>query len=948
MLGRAVQSGIIALEQKGTYMNRKNLVLVLGILAAMTACTQAATLKVGPGRLYATVQSAVSAAASGDTIEIDPGTYYVSNGWAAINTNLTIRGVGAVRPVIDGTGLSLNGKALFLVNATVTIQNLEFCHCSCGSQNGSGILVESGSATIQNCYFHDNDDGVRGGAGPITMEYCEFYHNGYGDGYSHNMYIAAGTSTFTMRYCYSHGTVEGHEIKTRANNNYVLYSLLVSENTGSRELQFTQGGNCYSIGNVIVKGPNSHNNEMITYGGEGTNANPNLYVINNTLINFKGGTVGLAMYNNPTTAVLQNTIMQNVGTTISGSYASKVTQTTNWFTSNAYLVNSNISNLSTFDARLTSSSTNAIDKGTTPGTGYGGYALNPASQYLAPLSYQTRSNVGTKIDIGAYEYGIAVPNNQAPVVSASSDQSSIVWPANSVTLTGTAGDDGLPSTGSLAFTWRELSGPDVVVFSNPAGPVSTSPFTTTATFRAPGTYVLQLAGGDGALLSTQNLTINVIANQAPVVNAGSAQTAYWPYAATLSGSATDDGLPNPPAALTYTWSKISGNGNVVFANPNAAGTTATFGAPGTYVLQLAASDGDLTGTATVAVNVVIDYGPVVTTTLYVETTMPAAATLTGSATETDPPAPLTYTWSMLSGPGTVTFADPHSASTTATFSAPGIYQLQLAVSDSIVTTSGSTTVHVYAGNTAPVVNAGTDQTITLPATATLVGSATDDGLPNPPGALAYTWSKVSGPGSVTFGNPSAAGTIATFSDAGAYVLQLAAFDGALTGTDTVTVNVNAAPTVQAGSGPAFAYEQWPVTLTCSASSSGGLLTYDWTQIAGKEVSLTDETTSSVSFVAPTLVRVTDGALAFKITVTDGIGGTANDTVDMQVYMTGDIDHDNSVVLSDLKLLVAAWGSSEGSPPTGSWNAAADLDASGAINLGDLKLLVQNWGRGLLP
>ena len=42
--------------------------------------------------------------------------------------------------------------------------------------------------------------------------------------------------------------------------------------------------------------------------------------------------------------------------------------------------------------------------------------------------------------------------------------------------------------------------------------------------------------------------------------------------------------------------------------------------------------------------------------------------------------------------------------------------------------------------------AGGNQTITLPATATLNGSATDDGLPNPPGALTYAWTMVSGPG----------------------------------------------------------------------------------------------------------------------------------------------------------------------------------------------------------
>ncbi len=70
------------------------------------------------------------------------------------------------------------------------------------------------------------------------------------------------------------------------------------------------------------------------------------------------------------------------------------------------------------------------------------------------------------------------------------------------------------------------------------------------------------------------------------------------------------------------------------------------------------------------------------------------------------------------------------------------------------------------GNQPPLVNAGTDQSVTLPSTATLAGTSSDDGLPNPPGAVTYSWVKVSGPGTVAFSNASALATVATFSDPG--------------------------------------------------------------------------------------------------------------------------------------------------------------------------------------
>jgi hypothetical protein len=91
------------------------------------------------------------------------------------------------------------------------------------------------------------------------------------------------------------------------------------------------------------------------------------------------------------------------------------------------------------------------------------------------------------------------------------------------------------------------------------------------------------------------------------------------------------------------------------------------------------------------------------------------------------------------------------------------------------------------GNQAPVVSAGPDVTVTHPDAASLNGSVTDDGLPNPPATVTSLWSKVSGPGAVTFGDASSPATTATFSVAGTYVLRLTADDSVETRSDDVTV-----------------------------------------------------------------------------------------------------------------------------------------------------------------
>jgi pectate lyase len=97
-----------------------------------------------------------------------------------------------------------------------------------------------------------------------------------------------------------------------------------------------------------------------------------------------------------------------------------------------------------------------------------------------------------------------------------------------------------------------------------------------------------------------------------------------------------------------------------------------------------------------------------------------------------------------------------------------------------------------ANNQPPTVNAGANQTITMPASVTLDATVNDDGLPAS-GKMTSAWSRVSGPGSVSFANPSAVDTTASFTMAGTYVLRLTANDGALSVGDEVTITVNPQP-----------------------------------------------------------------------------------------------------------------------------------------------------------
>lgn len=93
-------------------------------------------------------------------------------------------------------------------------------------------------------------------------------------------------------------------------------------------------------------------------------------------------------------------------------------------------------------------------------------------------------------------------------------------------------------------------------------------------------------------------------NAAPVVDAGPGQTIEWPAnSVTLAGFVSDDGHPYPPSALVATWVAQSGPGTVGFGDANELDTTATFSAPGVYVLRLEGDDFALTSSDTVEITV---------------------------------------------------------------------------------------------------------------------------------------------------------------------------------------------------------------------------------------------------------------------------------------------------------------------------------------------------------
>ena len=394
-----------------------------------------------------------------------------------------------------------------------------------------------------------------------------------------------------------------------------------------------------------------------------------------------------------------------------------------------------------------------------------------------------------------------------------------------------------------------------------------------------GRYTAPAAAGSATVVATSSsisgsATATVI-NAAPTVAtaAGASANPVTGTTTNLSVLGADDG---GESNLTYTWTTIGSPPATVNFSANgtnaAKNSVATFSQSGTYVLRATITDqGGLNTTSTETITVVQTATSITVT--------PGSASLhaNGSkqfnATEYDQfgntmsPQP-SFLWSVLGGGvGNVNFAGVYSApggSGTATVEASG------------GSVHGTATVTVT--NSAPVVGSPA-QSSASPVTGTTTNLSvlgSDDGGES---NLTYSWATTgTPPASVNFslnGTNAAKNTVATFSEAGTYNLQVTITDqGGLTATSSVTVTVNdtltyvvvtpATNSINENGTDQFsavAEDQFGVAL-------GSQPSFTWTQLSG-----IGSVNSSGLFTAPVAAGSAD------IQATSGsISGTASITI----------------------------------------------------------------------
>lgn len=362
--------------------------------------------------------------------------------------------------------------------------------------------------------------------------------------------------------------------------------------------------------------------------------------------------------------------------------------------------------------------------------------------------------------------------NATPTADAGPASYGTVCTGASVNLTAT-----VPTVGT--GSWSVQSGPNTssAQFSNTA--LATSTFTPTAA----GSYTLAwtvLNGPCANAVDTATLTVNAGPTAS---NAGPDQTVCQTTTAVTLAA-------NVPSSGSGTWSVISGpnTSSAQFANTAVANTTFTpVTRPGTYTLQwsIAPSGG---GCPASIDTVVITFVASPTT----ANAGPDQSLCISSAPATlaaNTPTFGSGTWSVISGPSTLTsqFANVNSPTTTftPTGSVAGVYTLQWTIANSPCPSSSDTVVITFTA-TPTTANAGPDQAVCNDGSVVQLAA-------NTPTVGSGSWTVVSGPDTSTTQFASTTNPTTTFTPAGGagdYVLQWTITNAPCpASSDTVTISV---------------------------------------------------------------------------------------------------------------------------------------------------------------
>lgn len=255
----------------------------LCILFFFAACVSPATAEIAANSASA-LERAVLKARKGETIVIAPGRYDLTD--LKLPQDVTLKGDGEV--IFYSSRPTEKGILNPLWDTSLRVENIRFEGARSPDLNGAGIRHDGLHLTVVNCVFADNEDGILATGQPsgvITITGSAFINNGYGDGYSHAIYVAEGQE-LDIRASKFIGTRIGHHVKSLAVLTRIANSSFDdADGKTSYSVDASRGGRVLITGNSFIQAANGDNSTLINYDQTRGGTADALVITGNRIVN---------------------------------------------------------------------------------------------------------------------------------------------------------------------------------------------------------------------------------------------------------------------------------------------------------------------------------------------------------------------------------------------------------------------------------------------------------------------------------------------------------------------------------------------------------------------------------------------------------------------------------------------------------------------------------------
>ena len=423
-------------------------------------------------------------------------------------------------------------------------------------------------------------------------------------------------------------------------------------------------------------------------------------------------------------------------------------------------------------------------------------------------------------------------------------------------------------------------------------------------------------------------------NRPPTADAGADQTIATGQDVTLDGSNSSD--PDGDS-LSYKWriSQKPVNSSASLSDSTLLMPVLQTDLPGTYIVSLIVNDGLIDSVSDDVILTTINSPPIANAGADQSSIIGETVILDGSGSSDVDGDTLIYLWTLTSKPplSAAALTDPGLVNPQFIVDTQGTYVAELVVNDGLAN-SVPDSVQISTENTAPVANAGVDQSVFVNELVQLDGSQSSDAEGD---VLTYFWSFSSMPAgsNATISDPTSVLPTFTADKPGNYSVQLIVNDGIVDSVADITVisTKNSPPIADAGSDQS-AFVSSTIELDGSNSSDidGDPLTYTWSLIT---VPATSSATLSNSTIAmPEFTVDLPGTYVAQLVVNDGTTDSLADTVQISTQNSKPVANagpDQSIIVDQIVVLDGSESTDpDGDSLTYQWSFSDRPAGSGAL------------------